>query len=168
MRARAAWTAMGSMVLFAFMAASCGSEAEQPATVRIKNFFNNPETPAQPPWTLCQASYQGVDFGKIELDQTSAAHEVEAGLDYVLMVAAWDDPSCAVAHCLPIATKNEEETVPGQARTIAIDMPNHQGPCPPEGIQPIPRAQYDRILALFPDYGFLPYDRRTDLPQCQH
>jgi hypothetical protein len=144
----------------------CGSDGEEPATVRIHNFFTNPDTPAQPPWTICEASYLGADFGKIELDQTSQAHEVVAGLDYVLMVAAWDDPSCAVEHCLPIATKNEEETVPGQERTIVLDMPNHQGPCPPEGIQPIPQAQYDRIRALYPDYGFPTYAQRTDAPQC--
>lgn len=160
------WMAVGFWISL-LCAAGCGGGDEAPALVHIKNFFNNPDAPRQPPWTICHASYMGVDFGKIELGQTSAEHEVKAGLDYVLMVAAWDDPTCAVEHCLPIATKNEEETVPGQQRTIAIDMPNHQGPCPPEGVQPIPQAQYDRIRALFPEYNFLPYDQRLSLPQCQ-
>lgn len=137
-----------------------------PALVRIANDFNNPEMAFQPPWTICESSFLGVAFGEIDLGQTSAPREVQAGLDYVLMVAAWDDPTCAPQHALPIATKNEEEVVAGQARTIYVNLTSHQGACPPEGVAPIPQAQYDRILQLWPDYGFLPYDQRTDNPQC--
>jgi MoxR-like ATPase len=82
------------------------------------------------------------------------------------MVAAWDDPSCALENCLPIASKNEEEVVDGQRRTIVIGLPNHQGPCPPEGVPPIPEAQYERIRALWPSYGFEPYADRAQNPQC--
>ena len=153
-------------VLGLVLALSCEGEDEATGRVSVKNDFNNPEMAYQPPWTICEASYAGVEFGRIELGATSAEHEVPAGLDYVLMVAAWDDPTCAPENCLPIASKNEEEVVDGQTRTIALNMPNHQGPCPPEGVAPIPQAQYDRILALWPDYGFLPYDRRTENTQC--
>jgi hypothetical protein len=145
---------------------SCGEE-EGTALVRIKNDFNNPETPEpRPPWTICESSYRGVSFGKILIGETSAELEVAPGLDHVLMVAAWDDPDCNPENCLPIATRNEEETVDGQSRTIAVSKPNHQGPCPPEGIQPIPQELYDRILALWPGYGFEPYDRRTENTEC--
>ncbi|MFH0899963.1 MAG: hypothetical protein V2A73_04965 [Pseudomonadota bacterium] len=141
-------------------------EGEGSALVRVKNDFNNPETSFQPPWTICQASYLDAELGKIAIGETSAEQEVVPGLDYVLMVASWDDPTCAVENCLPIATKNEEEVVDGQSRTIAINMPNHQGPCPPEGVPPIPQAQYERILALWPDYNFKPYAQRTENTQC--
>jgi hypothetical protein len=33
-------------------------------------------------------------------------------------------------------------------------------------VQPIPREQYERILALWPDYNFKPYDQRTENTQC--
>lgn len=145
---------------------ACGSGDVQPATVRIHNDFDNPEMPRRPPWTICELSYLGVEFGKVDLDAISEPREVPPGLDYVLMVAAWDDPDCNPENCLPIASKNEEEVVEGQERTIVINMPNHQGPCPPEGIQPIPEELYNRILALWPEYGFLPYDQRTDNTQC--
>jgi hypothetical protein len=148
------------------LAGGCGPADEAPALVRIHNDFDNPELSFQPPWTICQSSYHGVDFGSIAISETSDEREVVAGLDYVLMVAAWDDPECDPAHSLPIASRNEEEVVPGQSRTIAINLPNHQGPCPPEGVQPIPQELYDRILALWPEYGFLPYDQRTQNPQC--
>jgi len=146
---------------------ACGSE-QGSALVTVKNDFNNPEMDFQPPWTICQSSYLGVEFGKIDLGQLSEEKEVSPGLDYVLMVAAWDDPSCAPEHCLPIASKNEEEVVDGQQREIDINLPNHQGPCPPEGVPPIPQQQYERILQLLPDYNFKPYDQRTENPQCQH
>jgi len=148
-------------------AVGCGGlEDQEPAYVSIKNDFNNPEMPKRPQWTLCRSSYLGVDFGRIDLDATSPEQEVQAGLDNVLMAAAWEDPTCAVENMLPIASKNEEEVLPGQHRTIFINMPNHQGPCPPEGVQPIPQVLYDRMLALWPDLGFLPYDQRTQNPEC--
>jgi hypothetical protein len=168
-RTRAAVT-VTAMTLVAALGAtalpSCGTDDAGSAMVRLKNDFDTPEMPANPPWTVCASAYGGVEFGKLALGATSDEHEVPAGLDYVLMVAAWDDPDCNPAHCLPIASKNEEEVVDGQTRTIAINMPNHQGPCPPEGVAPIPQAQYDRILALWPSYGFRPYAERTDNPQC--
>ena len=74
----------------------------------------------------------------IGLGQTSTQKEVTPGLDHVLLVAAYGDATCAAENCLPIASKNEEEVVSGQQRTIALNMPNHQGPCPPEGVAPIP------------------------------
>jgi hypothetical protein len=144
----------------------CGAGEEGVATVQIKNDFDNPEMDFNPPWTICEAYYLGAEFGPVDIGETSAAQEVDPGLDYVLMVAAWDDPTCAPENCLPIASKNEEEVVSGQTRTIAINLPNHQGPCPPEGVPPIPREQYERILELWPDYDFKPYDERTENPQC--
>ena len=105
-------------------------------------------------------------FARNEIAPVAA--EADAGLDYVLMVCAWEDPSCAAEHCLPIASKNEEETIAGQERTIVINVPNHQGPCPPEalGIPPVPQDLYDQILDLWPEYGFKPYAERTENPQC--
>jgi len=148
--------------------ACCGSESEDPATVRIENDFNNPEAPRQPPWHICKAWYRGAEFENIALGETSTPQEAAAGLDYVFMVCAWEDPSCAVEHCLPIASKMEEETIAGQDRTIVIGVSNHQGPCPPDipDIQPIPEDLYNRILDLWPEYNFLPYDQRTENPQC--
>jgi hypothetical protein len=144
--------------------AACSST--DPAHVQIKNDFNNPANTFNPPWTICKSSYLGVEFGEIAIGATSAAKEVEPGLDNVLMVAAWDDPTCSAEHALPIASANEEEVVDGQTRTITIGLSNHQGPCPPEGVPPLPRALYDRITKLWPEYGFQPYDKRTDNPQC--
>lgn len=157
--------------LFAVVAlclAACGdSDDIGVAQVRIQNDFNNPQVTAfQPPWTICESSYQGVEFGKVPIGTTSAPHEVTAGLDYVLMVAAWDDPSCAPAHCLPLATAGQEEVVSGQERTIAVGLTNHRGPCPPEGVPPISQEQYERIRALWPTYNFKPYAERTQNPQC--
>ena len=143
-----------------------GPEETEKADVRIKNFFNNPDNTYNPPWTIIKCSYRGVEFGKIAVGDSSEQKEVEPGLDYVLMVAAWDDPSGAVEHCLPIASKIEEEVVGGQTRTIVIQMTNHQGPCPPEGVPPIPEAQYERIRQLWPEYGFRPYAQRSENPQC--
>lgn len=141
--------------------------ANATATASIKNDFNNPEISYNPPWTICESSYMGVDFGKIEVGETSDAKNVAPGIDHVLMVAAWDDPTCNPSNCLPISTRNLEEIVDGQTRVIAINMPNHQGACPPEGVAPIPQEQYDRILDLWPNYGFLPYDQRTENVECQ-
>ncbi len=144
----------------------CGNDKGS-AKVAIMNDFNNATMAYQPPWTICASSYLGVEFGKIELGATSAEQKVVPGLDYVLMVASWNDTTCAVEHCLPLASENEEEVVDGQTRTIAINMANHQGPCPPEGVAPIPEAQYDRILQLWPEYNFKPYAQRTENTECQ-
>ncbi len=161
-------TKLGMGVLTAALVAAvgCNDDDTAAATVRIHNDFDNPELDYQPPWTICESSYRGVEFGRIELGETSEARVVTPGFDHVLMVAAWDDPSCAPENCLPIASKNEEEVVDGQRRTIAIAMPNHQGPCPPEGVPPIPEARYDLILDLWPDYEFKAYDERSENPEC--
>ena len=143
----------------------CGSDAGS-ATVQLKNDFNNAAMAAKPPWTICRSSYLGVDFGKLPLDATSAAKTVAPGLDYVLMVGAFGDPDCNAASLLPLASKNEEETVNGQTRTVAINVANHQGPCPPEGVPPIPELTYERIRALWPDAGFRPYAERLQNPAC--
>lgn len=146
---------------------ACGEDSDEPATVRLHNDFDNPEMSFQPPWTICDASYRGVEFGGVQQGEVSDAKEVEPGLDYVLMVAAWNDPDCNAENCLPLASKEEEEVVAGQERTISISLPNHQGPCPPEGVAPIPEATYERIRSLYPEYGFEPYADRTQNPQCQ-
>lgn len=153
-------------LMCAGMLSACGGEDEGPALVKIKNDFNNPEMERKPPWTICKSSYLGIEFGKIGIGETSEEKEVVPGLDYVLMVAAWDDPTCAPENCLPIASRNEEEVVDGQTRTIAINLANHQGPCPPEGVAPIPEAQYNRILHLWPESGFKPYAERMQNTQC--
>lgn len=132
------------------------------AKVQLKNGFADPAL-----WTICESSYLGASFGPIPMGQQSKAKGVKPGIDYVLMVAAWDDPECKPENMLPIASKNEEEVVDGQTRTIMVTKENHQGPCPPsEGIQPIPQALYDRILELWPDYGFQPYETRTQNTEC--
>ena len=159
--------AMGLVLASAFVS-GCSDDEQGTATVQIKNDFNNPEMDFQPPWTICKVSYLGVEFGKIDIGETSEPKQVQPGMDYVLMVAAWDDPTCAPEHCLPIASKEEEEVVDGQTRTISINLANHQGPCPPEGVPPIPEEQYERIRALWPEYNFKPYDQRTENPQCLH
>lgn len=154
------------LALVAVVGCSSDDDKAAKATVQIMNDFNNAEMAYQPPWTICESSYLGVEFGKLELGETSEAKAVAPGLDYVLMVAAWDDPTCAAEHSLPIASKNEEEVVDGQTRTIAINMANHQGPCPPEGVAPIPEAQYNRIRELWPEYDFTAYSARTENTQC--
>ena len=154
------------MASLAVSAVGCGGSDDGVAFASIKNDFNNPEMSFQPPWTICRSSYLGVDFGPIPLDGTTAEMQVKPGLDYVLMVAAWADPTCSPATSLPIASKNEEEMVSGQHRTIAINLANHQGACPPEGVAPIPEDLYDRILALWPDFGFQPYAQRTQNAEC--
>lgn len=147
-------------------AAGCGSDEDGVAYVSIKNDFNNPQMSFQPPWTICESSYMNTDFGKLALDAASEEKLVKPGLGYVLMVAAWNDPSCAAASALPIASKNEEEVVAGQHRTIAINLANHQGSCPPEGVAPIPEELYNQILTLWPAYGFQPYAQRTQNTEC--
>jgi hypothetical protein len=158
---------LSAVALGCLMACSSSDDSSTAATVRINNDFNDPAiTTFQPPWTICKSSYQGVEFGKIEIGKTSDPHDVPAGLDYVLMVAAWNDPTCSADKSLPIATKNKEEVVSGQTRTIAVAMSNHQGPCPPEGVPPIPEEQYNRILQLWPEYSFKAYADRALNTQC--
>ena len=147
---------------------ACDDDTSDNAWVIIHNDFDNPEMDRNPPWTICESFYGGTEFGSVAIGEESQELEVTSGLENVLMVAAWDDPSCAPEHCLPIASRNEEEVVPGQHRTIAINMPNHQGPCPPEGVAPIPEELYEQIRELWPDYGFLPYAQRTENGQCQN
>ena len=157
---------LAGMVVGLVMLGGCETGSGS-ATVHIKNDFDNPAVEGfKPPSPICHATYLGVEFGRIGIGETSAPQVVEPGLDHVLMVVAWDDPDCHPENCLPIASKAEEEVVDGQVRTIAIGKPSHQGPCPPEGVPPIPQAVYDRILDLYPEYGFKPYDQRTQNPQC--
>lgn len=152
--------------LIVVMSAGCGGEGDGTALVQIKNDFDNPAIDVQPPWTICRSSYLGVAFGTIGIGETSETREVVPGLDHVLMVGAWDDPTCAPERCLPLASRNEEEVVDGQTRIVSINMPNHQGPCPPEGVQPVSRELYERILQLWPEYDFKPYDQRLENPKC--
>jgi hypothetical protein len=166
MQASIRWLSIAAATMAAAYVLSCDDDTAQPATVRIANNFNDTTLDRRPPWTICKCNYQGVEFGKILIGDTSAAHEVTAGLDYVLMVASWSDTACTTSNCLPIASKVEEEVVEGQTRTIVINANNHQGPCPPTGVEPIPQALYERICALYPDYGFLPYEQRAQNPQC--
>lgn len=165
------WFLVCSIVLGApaLLAAGCGADSEDPALVRLENDFDNPDFERQPPWTICEATYQGATWQDVGQGQTSAEAKAEPGLDYVLMVAAWDDPDCDPDNCLPLASANEEETVAGQQRTIVLNVPNHQGPCPPEhlGIEGMPQELYDRVLERWPEYGFLPYDQRRENTQCQ-
>jgi hypothetical protein len=166
---RLAWLGWVFFALASGATAACSSSddaASDVAYASIKNDFNDPQFTFNPPWTICQSAYLSAQFGKIAIGDTSGEKQISPGLDNVLMVAAWADPACAPAHCLPIASKAEEEIVSGQHRTITIAMPSHQGPCPPEGVPPIAQALYDRILALWPQYGFLPYAQRTQNPQC--
>ena len=151
------------------MLVGCGDgddDGSESAWVELENDFDNEEFERRPPWTICESYYGGVEFGTIPIGETSEQKEVSPGLGYVYMVAAWDDPTCASDNCLPIASRQEEEVVAGQTRTIAVNMANHQGPCPPEGVQPIPQELYEEILELWPDYDFLPYQQRTENPEC--
>ena len=154
-----------ALSLLSLLGLGCGG-GNDVAYVAIHNYFDNPDNSYNPPWTICESSYLGVDFGKIDIGATTSELEVTPGLGYVLMVAAWNDPTCDPSHCLPIATTSEEEVVSGQHRTIDIQMDNHQGPCPPEGVEPIPEAQYEAIRALWPSYNFQPYANRTQNTQC--
>lgn len=148
-------------LITALSAAACGSSSDDKGYAAIKNNFGT-----MPPWTICQAHYQGTDFGKIAIGATSAEMEVDAGLGFVYMVAAWDDPDCKPENCLPIASKVEHETVKDQHHVVTIEMANHQGPCPPEGVQPIPEATYNKILSLWPQYNFKPYAERAQNTEC--
>jgi len=156
------------LLLSLFALSACGDDKdEETAFVSIKNDFNNESMEKKPPWVICEAYYGGTFYkGPINLGQTSAEQEVDAGIDYVYMVLAWEDATCAKENCLPVASKNREETVVDQHRVIALNAPNHQGPCPPEGVQPIPEAQYNKILELWPEYSFKSYAERTQNPQC--
>ena len=159
-----------SLVLFfcslVAISTGCSSSKTGTATVTIENDFNDPEVAYSPPWTLCDVSYLGTQFGQINLGQTSAAKTVTPGNDYVLIVAAWNDPTCSQANLVPIASEAMEEVVSGQTLTIVMEMNNHQGPCPPEGVAPIPEAQYDRILQIWPQFNFPTYANRMQLPLC--
>ncbi|MBK8480042.1 MAG: hypothetical protein IPL40_02535 [Proteobacteria bacterium] len=161
-----AYAAALALALAAALLPSCGAEGPYSAFVALDNDFDNVALAAQPPWTICEASFLGVDFGRIGRGETSTEREVVPGLDYVLMVAAWNDPSCSKAHSLPLVSKREEEVVDGQRRTIAINLANHQGPCPPEGIAPLAEAQYERVLERWPAFEFKPYAQRAQNSQC--
>lgn len=158
--------ALFSALLLAFLPACTDDDDAGVAYVQIKNDFNNPEMDFQPPWTICRAAFLDAEVGLLRQGDESDEVEVTPGLGHVLMVAAWDDPSCAPENALPIASRNEEEVVGGQHRTIAINLPNHQGPCPPEGVAPIPEDLYERIRALWPEFAFKPYAERTENAQC--
>ena len=155
-----------SLMLLSLVLNSCGDDEDDVAFASIKNDFNNPQMDFQPPWTICKSSYLGIEFGSLAPGETSNEHKVVPGLDYVLMVAAWDDPTCSPSASLPIASREEEEIVEGQHRTLSISLPNHQGSCPPEGVAPIPESLYNRILDLWPDFGFQSYANRTQNSQC--
>ena len=73
-------------------ASGCGSDSDLPGFASIKNDFNNPAMAYQPPWTICRSSYMGVDFGTIAIGDTSPEKQVTAGLDYVLLVGAQNNP----------------------------------------------------------------------------
>jgi hypothetical protein len=148
-------------VLGLAFAAGCGNDDDAPAHASIKNNFGT-----MPPWTICRSSYMGVDFGTIAIGDSSPEKQVKAGLDYVLLVGAWSDPTCSPATSLPLASNKEIEIVPGQHETITMEMANHQGPCPPEGVAPIPEAVYDRIIALWPEFNFQPYATRAQNTEC--
>ena len=92
----------------------CGDDSVGTAMVTLHNDFDNPEFDRTPPWTICHAHYMGTDWDTpVLLGEESEEKETEAGLGYVFMVLSWDDPSCAPEHCLPVASRNEEETVDG-------------------------------------------------------
>lgn len=153
-------------MMLAFSFACSNDEDSEIAYVRLHNDFDNPDLP-NPPWTICKAYYNGTFFDKVEIGEIGEEFKVEAGLGYVYMILAWDDPDCNPEHCLPVASRNEEEVVPGQDRTIVLNLPNHQGPCPPQGVEPIPEELYNTILELWPEYGFEPYENRKENPQCR-
>jgi hypothetical protein len=173
MRQGKGWVvALTTCALIAGLGMMCGDEKsptpeKEKSYVRIKNAFNDTTLSRRPPWTVAKCSYRGVEFGKILLGDSSALMEVDPGLDYVLLVAAWSDTSCSTTNCLPLASANEEEVVEGQTRTIVLNANNHCGPCPPTGVEPISETPYNRVLALYPAYGFLPYADRANNPQCQ-
>jgi len=145
----------------------CGDDGAGSAQVAIENDFDNPTFDAQPPWTICDAWFQGTYFGLIPRGERSEVMDVEPGVGLVYMVAAFADPTCAPENTLPLATVMDEEAIAGVERTVFINLPNHRGPCPPRmDIPPIPEDSYDRVLELFPDYAFEPYADRGQNPQC--
>jgi hypothetical protein len=161
--------ALALMTPLAFLFFACGNSSisSDKATAAIFNDFNSTAFDFSPPWTICQSYYLGTQFGEIALGATSAKKTVDAGSDYVLMVAAWADPTCNPVNCVPIASADPQEIDPGQVETITMDVNDHQGPCPPEGVEPIPEAQYNRIAALWPSYNFYPYAQRAQAKACQ-
>jgi len=128
-------TLMAPLVL-----AGCGkSDDEASALVKIQNdSTTGDELPAA--WTICRSSYLGINFGTIGIGETSAEQPVTPGLDFVLMVAAWDDPSCVAATSLPIASTDEEEVVDGQSGPSRSTLPTTRV-VPARGRRPIPEAQ---------------------------
>jgi len=143
-----------------------GVTTARPAWASIKNDFNNPAMAYQPPWTICRSSYMGVDFGTIAIGDTSPEKQVKAGLDYVMLVGGHGAiPTCS-PNLLALATSTEQEIVPGQHETIAMNMATHQGPCPARGSPPSPRQFTNRILALWPEFNFQPYATRTQNTEC--
>jgi hypothetical protein len=162
-RAPTSGRALLSILAIAVGLTGCGDDTEM-AFVTLENDFDDPMFP-MPPWTICEASYGGTFFDEpLSAGDVGIEQPVEPGLDYVYMVASFGDPTCADP--VPLATRMEEETLPGQRRTIAISVPNHQGPCPPMGVPPIPEAQYERVRELFGDYEFPPYADRLSLSLC--
>ncbi|NJK88896.1 MAG: hypothetical protein HC923_05475 [Myxococcales bacterium] len=156
-----------TVMLLGLASMACGDDEDPVATVRIENDFDNPGFPAMPPWTICESSYLGVPFGRIARGETSEQREVRPSTDFVLMVAAFDDETCRVENLLPLSSAVEEETFDGQDRTIVIALPNHRGPCPPQGVEPIEESVYERIRSNWPQFGFEPYATRDQNPQCQ-
>jgi hypothetical protein len=150
------------------LAGGCGDDGAEPALVAIENDFDNPTFDAQPPWTLCDAWFQGTYFGRIPRGERSELLEVEPGVGLVFMVASFADPDCNDDNLLPLATVMDEEALAGVERTVFINLPNHRGPCPPRMDVPmISEESYNRVLELFPDAPFEPYERRTENTQCQ-
>jgi len=161
---------ISALLIAGAVAISCNTtdpQEKQTATVRIKNDFNNAAFDRKPPWSIARCNYRGVEFGKILIGDSSETKEVKAGLDYVLMVGCYNDTACSTQNCLPIASKIEEEVVPGQTRTISLTYPNHWGPCPPLGVDSIPPVLYNKIRDMYPEFGFMPDSLRRLNPQCQ-
>ena len=74
--------------LFVLVVACDDDGNEEVAYVTIHNDFDNPEMDYNPPWTMCQVNYMGVDFGHVDIGEQSSELEVVPGLDNVLMVLA--------------------------------------------------------------------------------
>lgn len=135
------------------------------ATVRLRNDLAVPDAAPQV-WTVCRSSFLGVDFGTIDARGNSPPRTVEPGLDYVLTIAALNDPQCDATNALPLASVRQEGVVDGQSRTIAINAGGYQSPCASGTTGPMAKPAYDRIVALWPEYGFLPYDRLGENAAC--
>jgi len=69
------------MLITALLLTACGGEGTGSAVVAIDNDFDNPALARRPPWTICEAAYLGVDFGRIAPGETSAERELSPGLD---------------------------------------------------------------------------------------